>query len=249
MAQATFGSPIKKWYGEQVSLTTTAAHLAFLPNYHEVTLYCSSPWRMGIAPALVAVWYYDATDGSYTPYTQSATDRSTGTHVPLDAMATGDYLYLGFSEPSRGVYIDVSANVNAEAATLDVEYCSTTMTSTAAVAFTDVAGDSDGTDSGGATLAKDGLYTWNLPTAWKRSRIGTWAKPYGPDCYWIRFKPSASLSATVDLLEVIPACDTTNYAYMEGGVIYEFSLNVANTGAFEFDHTSTGTLNVNWIMH
>ncbi len=247
MAIATFGSPIKKVYGETVSLTTTASHLAIRPNYHEVMLYCASAWRLGLAPKLLHVVYNTGT--TYTEYVQNVTDRSTSTHVPLDAMADTDYLYLGFSEPSRGVYIDVGTGVNAEVATLDVEYCSTAIALGANLAFTDVSGDSDGTTSGGATLAVDGLYSWNLPTAWKKSFLGTYAAPLFSNCYWIRFKPSAALSAAVDINEIIPASDTTNYAYMEGGITYEFSLNLAQVGAFECVHTGTATLNVNWIQH
>jgi hypothetical protein len=67
--------------------------------------------------------------------------------------------------------------------------------------------------------------------------------------YWYRFAPADALSATVDLIDIIPACDTVNYAYMEGGIAYQFALNVADNGAFEFDHTATGTLDISWIQH
>ena len=125
---------------------------------------------------------------------QLGTDRSSSTHVPLDALGTSDYVYLGFSEPALGVYIDVGTNVNATAATLDVEYCSTAAGVGSTIAFTDVAGDSDGTTSGGATLAQDGVYTWTLPTAWKPSYLGTAAAPLFSYCWWIRFAPSTGSS-------------------------------------------------------
>ncbi len=248
MATAIFGSPIKKVYGETVSLTTTAAHLALMPNYHEVGLYCASAWRMGLAPKLLHALMLSGT--TYTEYVQSVTDRVATTHMPLDGMTTAKYVYLGFSEPARGVYLDLDVtNLNAIAATLDVEYCTTAVGLGATIAFTDVAGDSDGTDTTGTTLSKDGLYTWTLPTDWKRSRLGTYDVPLFSECYWIRFKPSTTLSAEIDLIEVIPACDTVNYGYMEGGVAYQFSVNQAQVGAFEFDHTGTGTLDVDWIQH
>ena len=66
---------------------------------------------------------------------------------------------------------------------------------------------------------------------------------------WYRFTPGTALSATVDAVDIVPACDTTNYAYMEGGISYQFALNTAMCGAFEFDHTSSGTLDVSWIQH
>lgn len=248
MATATFGSPIKGVYGETVSLTTTAAHLAFLPSYQEVMFYCSSAWRMGLAPRLVHCVLYDGS--TYTDYIGSVTDRVATTHMPLDGMTTSKYVYLGFNTPARGVYFDLDGtNKNAVTATLDVEYCSTAVGVGATIAFTDVAGDSDGTDSPGATLSKDGLYTWTVPSAWVESTLGTVATPLFGKCYWIRFKPSATLSATIDVIEVIPACYDTNYAYMEAATSYQFALNLAQCGAFEFDHTGTGTLDVSWIQH
>jgi hypothetical protein len=111
--------------------------------------------------------------------------------------------------------------------------------------FTDVAADSDGTTSGGATLAVPGLYAFTLPSVVRGALAGVDSTPL----YWYRFAPSATLSATVDIVDIIPACDTVNYGYEHGGVVKEFSLNTAQCGAFEFDHTGTGTLDVNWISH
>ena len=318
-AYATFGSPIKKLYGETVALTTTAAHLLTMPNYHEVMFYCASAWRLGLAPKLSSVKLFSTT---YTDYTSQAIDRVSTTHVPLDAMTTAKYLYLGVTEPVRGFYINVATNVNAVPATLDWEYCydisgwssnnlflkiegtvsaalvvGETVTGATSVAtatlvaddgatyiivkdvagagfkigetingaaqnislvtainpvvkgtayFTDVASDSDGTDSpAGTTLGVAGLYSFTLPAV-KRGAI---AGINGEPLFWYRFKPSTTLSATVDLVDIIPACDTVNYAFMEGGTSYQFSVNQAGVGAFEFDHTATGTLDVSWIAH
>lgn len=313
MATATFGSPIKSMYGETCSLTTTAAHLAFMPGYHEVVMYCSSAWRMGLAPKLSSVKYFNAT--TYTDYTAQATDRVATTHVPLDAMATTHFVYLGVTAPTRGFYFNVGSNANAEATTLDWEYMydvsatgyqkltgtvsgaltvgetvtGATSGATATLVysgatyivvkgisgqfaigenvagaaeacntltaidivpagtgyFTDVASDSDGTTSGGATLAVDGLYAFTLPAVARGGLTGINGEPL----YWYRFAPSAPCSATLDIVDIIPACDTVNYAYMEGGLTYQFSLNTAQVGAFEFDHTATGVLDITWVKH
>jgi hypothetical protein len=324
LATATFGSPLKKVYGEQCSLTTTAYHLAFMPNYHEVLMYCSSAWRMGLAPKLSSVKYYNAS--TYTDYTAQATDRVDTTHVPLDAMATTHYLYLGTTAPTRGFYFNVDGtNKNDVATTLDWEYLydvsgpgyfkitgtitgaltvgETVTETTAADAatgvtatlvysgasyiivkgvtggyqpkvqtgydwdgaggqscnnvtavdpvapntgyFTDVASDSDGTDSAGDTLKADGLYAFTLPSVVRGALAGI----NGDPLYWYRFTPADALSAEVDIVDIVPACDTVNYAFMEGGLSYQFALNTAQFGAFEFDHTATGTLDVTWIQH
>ena len=247
MAQAVYGSSIAKVFGEQVSLTTTAAHLLFKPNYHEVKMYCASDWRMGIAPKLASVQYYLASGTSYTDYTTQATDRVDATHVPLDGMVATDILYLGTTEPVRGFYFNIGANVNAEAATLDVEYMSAL--SSGVATFTDVASDSDGTTSAGATLAQDGVYTFTLLTAGTVKKGIISALNQTAALYWYRFKPSATLSATVDLVDIIPICDTTSYGYMQGGTEYNFSINQSGQGAFEFDHASSDTLNITWLRH
>ena len=242
MAQATFGSPIRNIYGEQVSLTTTASHVLFRPGYHEVLVYCPSAWRMGLAPRLSRVKYYDAS--TYTDYTAQATDRDSATHVPLDAMGTTHYLYMGFTDKVRGFYFNLDGtNFNDNAATLDVEYCSAI--SSGAGTFTDVASDSDGTDSAGDTLKQDGLYSFTLPAVVR----GVITVLDNEPLYWYRFTPSATLSATVDVIDLIPACEDTNYGYIPAGVPLQFSLNVAQDGAFEFDHTGTDTLDLNWLRH
>lgn len=242
MAQAVFGSPIKGVYGETVSLTTAAAHLLYRPNYHEIKLYCASQWRMGLAPRLASVQYFNAT--TYTDYTSQALDRAAATHVPLDGMAATHYLYMGVVEPVRGFYFTIDGtNKNAAAATLDVEYCSAIAAGVGT--FTDVATDSDGTDTAGATLNTSGLYSFTLPAVVR----GVITALGSQLLYWYRFKPSGTLSATIDIVDIIPACEDTNYGYMEAGVEYQFSLNVAQNGAFEFDHASTGTLDVTWIRH
>lgn len=316
MAQDTFGSPIKKIYGEQASLTTTALHLGFRPNYHEVLMYCPSAWRMGLSPRLARVKFFDGATSSYTDYTLQANDRDTTTDVVLDAMATNDYLYLGFTENTRGFYFTMDGtNKNVNNVSLDMEYLydvsgpgyktltgtvsgamtvgetitgsvsgatgihvydngSTTLviktitgrfaigenaagasqacntltviepTGTGTGYFTDVGGDSDGTDSSGS-LAQSGLYAFTLPATVRGAITAIGAEPL----YWYRFAPSGAFSANVQVNMIYAATDTVNYGFMEAGISYQFSLNVAQSGAFEFDHTASDTLDITWIRH
>jgi len=250
MATATFGSPIQELEGETLTLGTSAGWKAVMPDYQEIKLYCAAAWRLALVPKLARVAYYDASAGTYTDYTKYATDRSS-THVPLDGMVVADYLYLGFTGEVLGAYFDVGSNVNSETATLDVEYCSTAQvmnsgTITTPVAFTDVGTDGDGTTSGGATLAQDGVYTWALPS-FKKSAIDGLS---GEELYWIRFKPSATLSDPLDINEIIPVYHDTNYAYMEAGNEYQFSLNLAKVGGIQaLVASGTPTLNITWIKH
>ncbi len=316
MATPVFGSPLKKVYGETASLTTTALHLNFRPDYHEVKLYCPTAYRMALCPKLARVKFFDATDSSYTDYTAQATDRLDTTDVVLDAMQTDDLLYLGFTDPVRGWYDDMDAtNVNVNNVSRDVEYIydvsgpgyftltgtvtgamtvgetitgsvsgatgihvfdngSTTLvvktvsgtfaigedadgssqscnvltaidlTGTGTGYFTDVASDSDGTDSTG-TLATDGLYSFTLPSVIRGAVLVLDSAPL----YWYRYAPSGALSSDVQINQIVAAADTVNYGYMEGGALELFSLNLAQTGAFEFDHTGSDTLNITWVRH
>ena len=262
MATAIFGSPLQSIEGETASLTTTASYLLVKPGFHEVKLYSASQWRMALSPTLLHCLYYDTSAGTYTEYKTEATDRVSTTHVPLDAMphgATGDWLYMGTSDQVLGYYFNIDgSNKNDNAATLDMEYCSTAVAAgtpsagRTAIAFTDVGGsDSDGTDSSGDTLKQDGVYTWGTApgTAWVESPLGTYDAQLYSKCYWIRFRPSATLSAAVDIVDLIPVYKNTDYAYMEPGIEYQFSLNVAKVGAFVLLGTTTQTLDVSWIRH
>ncbi len=251
MAQSVIDSPLLAVEGQTVTLTTTVQYLAMKPKWHEVSFQCPVGWRLGLSPALVHAVRYVAATGVYTDYVTNVIDGVSTTHMPMDAMAVADYVYLGFTEPVLGAYFAIDGtNKNAVVSTLDVEYCSTAMAVGVSPAFTDVAGDSDGTTSGGATMATSGAYKWTLPTTWKNSRLGSAVAPQFTECYWIRFSPSDVFSATVDVTEIIPIYQNTNYAYMEGGVIYNPPVNVARVGGFTLMAVAgTPTLNVNWYKH
>jgi len=249
MATAVWDKPLIAIEGETASLTTTASYLLYKPNFDGVQLYSASAWRFALSPALLHCLYYDASAATYTDYRVQATDRVATTHVPLDAMPTTNYLYLGFNEPALGIYINVDGtNKNTNTATLDVEYSSTAVAVGATLAFTDVAGDSDGT-SAAATLTQDGVYTWTLPTAWVRTTLGTATVPLYGKCYWIRFCPSATLSALVDLVDIIPVYKNANYSYQEAATSYVFQIDPTRNSGFVLLGTTTQTLNVSWLRH
>lgn len=248
MAEATFDSPIKEIEGEQVTLSTSASHTAIKPGFHECAVYCPSSWRMALSPKLLHVLYYNGT--TYTDYVQYATDRLSTTHVPLDGMTTAHRVYLGTTEPVLGFYFDIGTNPNAATATLDVEYCSTAIDLDTEIVFTDVSGDSDGTKSPSTvTLAVDGAYVFTLP-AIKNSHLGTYLAPTYSKCYWTRFTPSATLSAAVDLNEIVPIYKNVNYKFMKAGIEYQFSINTAKVGGIV--HLATAgapVLDIDWIKH
>ena len=253
MATATWDKSLTAQEGESatVAITTAASSLAVKPGFDGVQLYSGSAWRMALAPALLSVLYYSASAGTYTSYRTEATDTLTTTHVPLDAMAIADWVYLGFSAPALGVWINKGSNVNAESTvTLDVEYCSTANAIDASVAFTDVLGDGDTTSSGNATLAIDGFVTWTLPTAWVRSTLGTYSAPAANKCFWIRLSPAEKvLSTTVDLLQIVPLYKNTNYGWQEASTTYVLQFDSSRCGGLTLKGSTSQNLNVTWLRH
>ena len=254
MSNAVFGAPLLAEEGEQISLTTSVQYKAVKPGWNEVKMYCDTQWRIAHCPRLQHVIYYDA-DGTtkYNEYTTYATDGSSSTHVPLDAMAATDYLYLGTNEPVSGFYFDIGSNTNDEAADLDWEYCSTAIAPGATIAFTDVGGsDTDGTKTT-QTMDTDGAYTFGTVPAEGtilRSTLGTYQVPLYGKCFWYRFKPSIALAAAVDINEIIPIYKNTNYGYREPGVEYTWTINLSKTGGFALLSVgSSATLDVTWLSH
>ena len=249
MATATWDKPLVAEEGDTLTFGDGTLHYtAFRPGFDGVIMWCDTAWRRALCPAIVHVLYYDTSAGTYTSYKTEATDGVSTTHVPLDAMATGDYLYIGLSEPALGLYFDMGSNVNANDVTLDMEYSTTAVAQGATLAWTDVSGDSDGTDDSGS-LAQDGVYTWTLPTNWVKTTLGTRAVPLYSRCYWVRFCPSGALSAAVDVNEIIPVYKNTNYSYMEASTSYVEQLNTVRNGGFITTGTNTKILHITWLKH
>ena len=239
-------APLSRMEGESaaIALSSTATYLALKPGFKEVRLYCASAFQMAICPRLDHALYFD---GQYSDHRNNVIDRSTSTHMGLDAMPTTALVYLGTTDPVRGFYLSINAtNKNTNEATLDVEYCSTAMASGTAIAFTNVDDDSDGTNSGSATLATSGAYTFTLPSV-VASRLGSYNQAKLESCYWYRFAPSATLSATVDIEEIIPIYQNTNYAWMQAAIEYSIPLDPERDGGLVFYIASTTPdLYVSW---
>lgn len=252
MATSVFGAPLILEEGDTaLTLTTSAQYIAVKPGWQEVKMYCASEWRIAHCPKLVHALYYSASAGTYTDYMTTVTDRSSSTHMPLDAMAATDYLYLGTTDPVAGFFFDIGSNTNDEAAALDWEYCSTAVAPGATIAFTDVAGDSDGTKTT-QTLDTDGVYAFTAlgEGTIKRSTLGTAGTPLYGKCYWYRFKPSIPLAATVDINEIIPVYKNTNYGWREAGIEYTWTVDLTKTSGFALLATAgTPVLHITWLKH
>ena len=151
--------------------------------------------RAGYVTADFAKWN-NAPAGSdtYTDMTNSLDgDDSTFTNLTL---TSDDYIYIGTRE-LLGVALfrfDMGTTVNANAATMTCEYFAAPDDTTAA-AWTSLS-ITDGTASGGATLAQDGNMTFTLPDDMQRTTVDS------NSAYWFRLQASADLTASIDIIQI-----------------------------------------------
>lgn len=121
-------------------------------------------------------------------YTPEATDGLAATVVDLDSLDTlANYgaVFVGFDTPINKLTLTVSAvNGNASVATLSYRKNDSTWADSS---------DTDGTASGGASIAQTGSFTWTLPT----DEIPHYA--FGRSCFIYRIDFSAALDAEVEV--------------------------------------------------
>jgi hypothetical protein len=135
------------------------------------------------------VLHWDDPDG-----TEAFTDKTRmydGVHIDGDTitLTSDDYLAIGYSKPFNEITVDVGTTVNSNSATMTGYYFDGTGK------YANVSA-SDGTASGGATLAKDGDITFSLPEDWQQSTINS------TEAYWIILTPSANLTASVHIRDI-----------------------------------------------
>ena len=227
--------------GSGVALTTTAA-LTALPNgtrwvkLEARNFSTAVVARLALNPYLVIV---EDANGTYTDDSDTAQDGDTSTTFDLDSMdtaANSHYLYVGAHVPFRGVKVDLT-NVNGTASVLTVRYWDGS-------AWTDIS-DTDGTASGGVTLAQDGDVTWTVPTDWAPYAIAI-GGPYGTALlYWTRWEVSVQLDADVTIAEILAYNRSTAYAEVTANLPWDFVCNkgVGGIGTIEA-LTNAGTANL-----
>lgn len=131
-------------------------------------------------------------DGAnYTAYTSEVSAADGTNHAQLDALntvANGDWVIIECEDDSvNRLYIGmISGQVNANAATLAVHFWNGT-------AWTAVSNLSDGTASGGATLAQSGSVTFDYPSGWTANTVDSTSG------YHLRVSVSAAMSATTSV--------------------------------------------------
>lgn len=232
-----------------LAMTATASCVAVLPGAEYVVLdprgFTTAVVAMvAFNPWLVVVKTTDslATNANATDYSESAQDGSTGTTLVLSSLATTGALWVGSDLPFRGMVVDVNATNTAAAVIAGVYWDGSTQT---ALSMT------DGTASGGASLAVDGAITWTMPTDWTKAKLSVvgaavdGVKYAGAELYWAKITWDAALDSAVTLNSVLALNRSTNYIGLPTG--REFALPITRGpggfGAIEC-RTDAGTGNL-----
>jgi hypothetical protein len=218
-----------------VALTTTAAFTPFILGTEHVALMprnfaTAVVARYALCPYLV-ILKADSSDGlNTTPldYSTVAQDGSTATSVDLSSLAAGRYVYVGSAVPFRGVNIDVDGANSTGSTVLTASYWN-------GAAWTDTS-DTDGTISGGISLAQDGSVTWTVPATWVSASLAKiFASTSSPiaaafkwrdtSMYWTRWEWSQDMDAAVTLDHMLGINESTAYAEVPTGVATEARIN------------------------
>ena len=182
--------------------------------------------RFAVNPWLTIIKTADLLVSEGTDLSVEAQDGDTTamSFASMDTLANGDALYVGSWLPFRGVQIDMAAAVNGDASVILVEYWN-------GGGWTDISA-TDGTDTAGASLAKDGNVDWTVPSAWAKSSLhsnaavsasnavfNSWAtrSPYGASLYWTRWSWGTVLDASVDVNQIRTLNRSTAYAELTEG--------------------------------
>ena len=237
--------------GGGTALATTAVRVTLFDKTQGVALV-----PRNFSTAVVAKWapcpylvILKTTDGLATAidYSDEAQDRDAATDVDLSSLGTlanGDYVLVGSHVPFRGIDVDVDA-ANGNASVLTAKYWNGS-------AWVDLSA-SDGTASGGATFAQDGLITWTPPSAWAVARlkeiVPATAAAVGPrqdlPLYWVRIEVSAALDSTTTCNAMISLPRSTAYAELTTGLVQELSCQKGPGGIAAIEAlTDAGTANL-----
>lgn len=184
--------------------------------------------------------------------TDAAQDGSTSTDVVLSSLAAAPngYIYVGSPLPIRGVRADVDAP-NGTASVMTGEYWNGS--AWAALTIT------DGTASGGATMAVDGDVTWTVPAAWAPTRLiealtENVAKPqtearrklFDRALFWCRFTTTGGCDSATTLNSLMALNRVTTYNELVSGEPVEEDVRTDEEGGIGCIEalTDAGTANL-----
>lgn len=238
--------------GGGTALSTTAALIQLPLGTHHVFIAARNFSTAVVAKVAFNPWLWvlktaDGLDTSPMDYSEPAQDASAATDVDVSSLNTAanrHYLFAGSHLPFRGVSVDVD-QANGNAATLAVEYWN-------GQAWASISA-TDGTASGGATLAVDGTVTWTVPAAWRPESLQRVVATITPAAfpgkterlYWTRWSVSAQLDSTTTVNSMVAMSRSTAYSEWLPGQAFEERVHFGPGGVGCIEAlTDAGTANL-----
>ena len=215
-----------------VACTTTAAFTPFHQGTEHIdivprNLSTAVVVKYAFCPYLI-ILKADSADGlggHLEDNTQVAQDGSTATSVTLSSFAAGRALYVGSAIPFRGAHVDVDGANSTGSTVITVSYWNGS-------AWVDTS-DTDGTISGGISLAQDGAITWTVPSEWQLATLNQLAAGAGEtldssgqkwsyvNMYWTKWTWSHAMDSAVTLDHILGINESTAYAELTDSTAYE----------------------------
>ena len=215
-----------------VACTTTAAFTPFHQGTEHIdivprNLSTAVVVKYAFCPYLI-ILKADSADGlggHLEANTQVAQDGSTATSVTLSSFAAGRALYVGSAIPFRGAHVDVDGANSTGSTVITVSYWNGS-------AWVDTS-DTDGTISGGISLAQDGAITWTVPSEWQLATLNQLAAGAGEtldssgqkwsyvNMYWTKWTWSHAMDSAVTLDHILGINESTAYAELTDSTAYE----------------------------
>ena len=265
MPRQILSTPIEQfWGGPSVTLPannsaeTIQRVFNVPPGAAELLVIPSETARIALCPKVVDAYLVTSTD-----LTRVEPQRLRDFLDPRDAgslqtrLATTTFLVLGLNNRTAGIWFEIGT-ANAVASTPVVEYATANGQWTALTVAT------DGTTSGGATLATNGNMVWTVPSAvaWPALRLRNMGGLYvnaaqlGTPLHWLRISASGTLTATTSLaiLGIMHFDAAVTDANGHSGFLAattEYSIPLTDTvGGVELRtrDASAGTMTMTWIF-
>ena len=148
----------------------------------------------------------------------------------LDTHANGHCVFFRLPMPAKSITVTVETP-NGNASVLSIYYPKADATWAA------VSGLTDGTSSGGATLAQSGTVSWTMPA----DIVPKYA--YGSDGWWYQMRVSAQLGATVRISYVTYAADWQDISNVWDGII-QYAVEVQVEGADNWETYAAGAVDL-----
>ena len=255
MPQRVIGEPLTGGYGETLTCAlsnSTITVFNFRLGFREILFEPLNATagavgiRFNVNPKIKAM--FTVAGSTYTNLIESGKliDRGNSSTVAINSFASTSALYIVTSDVIGGLWVDVT-NTNSTSSDMTITYSNALTTITGALSIT------DGTASGGATLAQDGRITWTAPTDQVETTGDALGLTVTQRGYWYKIVVSATLDSTVSLAQVATmnkATTTTLGIFLKKAVEYNIELNDSQDGGFEIigqDTQGTYTLNASFI--